>query len=113
MNIPESAIRPFEPLGIPRFEFQGDCEELLTKEFLHLNLLGEDDDYCMNLIDLEEYLTRQLNLAGAKRVWVGTEPRNPIRILITIYYAMPGMCLRRYRDTVKANGGFSMMKGGL
>jgi hypothetical protein len=107
VNIPESAIRPFEPHGIPNLKYGTSCDALLEKEFLHLNLLGEDEDYCMALDDLEEYLISQLKNAGAIEVSVMVDHTTQVLCIVSIFYTVPGIArVQRCIKVVHARGGF-------
>ena len=107
MNIPESAIRPFEPHGIPKLTGDNNYKNLLDKEFLHLNLLGEDDDYCMNLNDLEVYIKTQLKHAGATSAYVNIDHSTQVLCVVNLLYTIPSSVrLQRYTEVVHVKGGF-------
>ena len=115
MKIPVTAIRPFEPHGIPKLSYGISIERLLEREFLHFNLLGLKESYCLNLHDLEDYLNELLKDAGAQFVSFNFHPRRTTSTVVTIYYTVPGnlSVMRRHIGSLHMEGGFSLMKGGL
>lgn len=110
MNIPESAIRPFEPLGIPKIDIVSyrSIRKALDVAFHSMNHFGEMRTLPVSTNTIEGYLRDRLEAAGAnpKYTCVNKWYRGNV-CHVSIHYAMECADLYRgYSGIVRSKAGF-------
>ena len=109
MNIPESAIRPFEPLGIPKIGIvpYASIIHALDDAFKTMNELGEEHDKAMQLEGIELFLMGCVKNMGALTSKVLVTQFCHDECDVDVYYTTKGSrTLHRYNGMVYSNSGF-------
>lgn len=110
MNIPESVILPFEPLGIPRIGIlpYASVIEALDEAFKTMNELGDGNEKPMHLEGIELFLKGCLQSMDALMSKVHITQFCYNECDISVYYMTKRTRnLERYNCTVHSNGGFT------
>jgi len=113
MNIPESAIRPFEPFGIPKLRVlpYASVEEALDYAFETMNQHGQITDKPIGSDAIKLFLYGCLTEPGmgvlknsiSINVWFEVQNRH---IRVALEYAMPDKTRHRYTGLVRSRSGF-------
>ena len=113
MNIPESAIRPFEPLGIPKLSISNDIAwETFSTALDEVNSYSKSISGAMLKRSVQYYIRDALNEAGAEFVNIKIrgpyhDTTNPIPVChITVYSKMPNKPMRHMGGPIWSTGGF-------
>jgi hypothetical protein len=112
MNIPESAIHPFEPHGVPKLYARGDAAKAaLSQVIIDINKnYGKHWNRRMIIDGLRTLLEGTLRKNGAE--YVNVKISGPItkyetpHCNATILYKMPGGTLRAMFTPIWSTGGF-------
>ena len=116
MNIPESAIRPFEPLGIPRLGIMpyASVLEILDEAFKTMNELGDDNEEVMSTEGIELFLVGCLNEVGATTLTISVDTTRCVNEcdVTVIYMNKNSRILQRYTCPVWSDSGFVKSRWG-
>jgi hypothetical protein len=106
MNIPESAIQPFQPLGIPKLKIMSYASiiEALDKTFETMNRIGEAYDF-MYIDGIELLFTKCLQEMGVFTSKVLITQFCYTECDVNICY-VTNRALKQYSGTIHSTGGF-------
>ena len=112
MNIPKSAIRPFEPHGIPRLCLikYATITDALDEAFKIMNLSGEDDDTRLSTYTIRLFLFGCVMDGGGSSIEIDimsvrSMPRGRSALAI-VSYTTPNKKVHRYTGAIRSNAGF-------
>jgi hypothetical protein len=110
MNIPESAIRPFEPHGIPKLGVlqYASVEEALEEAFETMNEYGRNTDKLIGIDAIHLFLYSCLRDMGALKDTIKIDVWNVqgghVRALAE--FAMPNKTMQEYSGLIRSRIGF-------
>ena len=115
MNIPESAILPFEPLGIPKLSIinYAGIKEALDEAFKIMNLSGErrDEQHRLGIDAIHLFLYSCIEQGGANENSITIEDLfradNNTCCYIVARYTTPNGRMQRYSGVVRSKVGFT------